>query len=161
ADEQLRLPDGGVLADYLTPAAIACNVRFRPKSGYTRYREPRLFRNDPRLRFAGCIHETIVPILRQINLSDGLPIVQSRVEIDHLGYDGDQSHKHARNIALLKTSVRAHPDRVYYWYHLAETLGALGRKQEAMEAAMQGLAAAERDPTQKQRSDASMIVHHL
>jgi hypothetical protein len=161
ADERLRLPDGGVVGDYLLPAAIACDVRFRPKTGYTRYREPRVFRNDPRLRFTGCIHETIVPILLEIGLREGLPIARSRVEIDHLGYDGDQSHKHARNLTLLETSVRAQPDRVYYWYHLAETLAALGRKQEALEAATEGLAVAERDPTDKQSADASMIVHAL
>ena len=161
ADERLSLPDGGVIADYLTPTAIACNVSFRPKTGYTRYRRPRLFRNDPRLRFVGCIHESIFPILHQISLSDGLPIVRSRVEIDHLGYDGDQSHKHARNLALLETSVHSHPDRVYCWYHLFETLTALGRKQEALEAANRGFAAVERDPTDKQSADASMIIHAL
>jgi tetratricopeptide (TPR) repeat protein len=159
ADERLKLPDGGVLGDYLDASSIAANVRFRPKSGYTRYREPRLFRNDPRLRFVGRIHETITPILREISARDGLPIVHSRVELDHLGYDGDQSHKHTRNLPLLETSVRSDPDRVYYWYHLAETLAALGRKQEALDAAAQGLASAERDPTEKQRADASMIVH--
>jgi tetratricopeptide (TPR) repeat protein len=161
ADERLRLPEGGVLADYLDASAIAANVRFQPKTGYTRYRQPRLFRNDPRLRFVGRIHETVTPILREISARNGLPIVQSRVEIDHLGYDGDQSHKHARNIPLLEASVRTHPDRVYYWCHLAETLAALGRTQEALDAAAEGLASAERDPTEKQRADASVIVQIL
>jgi glycosyltransferase involved in cell wall biosynthesis len=161
ADERLRLPDGGVVADYFEASAIAAYVRFQPKTGYTRYREARLFRNDSRLRFSGKIHETIMPVLREISSRDELPIVRSRVELDHLGYDGDQSHKHARNLPLLEAAVRTHPDRVYYWYHFAETLAALGRKQEAHAAAIEGLASAERDATEKQHADASMILQTL
>jgi tetratricopeptide (TPR) repeat protein len=157
ADERLRLPNGGVLCDYIDPSAIAAYVRFRPKTGYTRYRETRLFRCDLRLRFAGRIHETMTPILRTVGASEGLPIASSRVEIDHLGYDDDQFHKHLRNLPLLETAVQEHPDRVYYWYHLAETLDALGRAGEALEAAARGLDSAKRDPSDKQRADASMI----
>jgi tetratricopeptide (TPR) repeat protein len=157
ADERLRLPGGGALCDYIDASAIAAYVRFRPKTGYTRYREARLFRRDPRLRFAGRIHETMTPILRAIGASEGLPVARSRVEIDHLGYDEDQVHKHLRNLPLLETAVRAQPGRVYYWYHLAETLDALGREREALEAAAQGLGSAERNPSEKQRADASMI----
>jgi glycosyltransferase involved in cell wall biosynthesis len=161
ADERLHLPRGGAVADYLDASAIAANVHFRPKTGYTRYREARLFRNDPRLRFAGRIHETFMPVLREISVRDNLPIVQSEVEIDHLGYDGDQSKKHARNLPLLQEAVRTNPDRVYYWYHLAETLAALGRTGEALDAAREGLASAERNPTEKQRAEASVIVQTI
>ena len=130
-------------------------------SGYTRYRESRLFRNDRRLRFAGKIHETIVPLLREISERENLPIIQSEVEIDHLGYDGDQSEKHARNLPLLQAAVRTNPDRVYYWYHLAETLAALGRTEEALDAAREGLASAERSLTEKQRADASVVIQTI
>jgi tetratricopeptide (TPR) repeat protein len=161
ADERLRLPDGGVLADYLDESAIATYVRFQPKSGYTRYREVRVFRNDPRLRFSGKIHETMMPVLRDICERDGRALARSLVELDHLGYDGDQSHKHARNLPLLESSVQTHPDRVYYWHHLAETLASLGRSEEALAAATNGLASAERDPTDKQRADASLICQTM
>jgi tetratricopeptide (TPR) repeat protein len=161
ADERLHLPRGGAVADYLDAAAIAANVRFRPKTGYTRYRESRLFRNDRRLRFTGRIHETFVPLLREISERENLPIIQSDIEIDHLGYDGDQSEKHARNLPLLQAAVRANPDRVYYWYHLAETLAALGRTEEALDAAREGLASAERDPTEKQIADASVVIQTI
>jgi glycosyltransferase involved in cell wall biosynthesis len=161
ADERLHLPRGGAVADYLDASAIAAYVHFRPKSGYTRYRESRLFRNDRRLRFAGRIHETFVPLLREISARENLPIVQSEVEIDHLGYDGDQSEKHARNLPLLQAAVRANPDRVYYWYHLAETLAALGRAEEALDVAREGLASAERDPTEKQIADASVVIQTI
>jgi glycosyltransferase involved in cell wall biosynthesis len=158
ADERLRLPDGGTLGDYVVPSAIAAYVRFQPKTSYTRYREVRLFRSDPRLRFAGRIHETMTPVLRAISASEGLPIIQSQVEIDHLGYDGDQSHKHLRNLPLLEKAVKTHPDRVYYWYHLAETFAALGRHREALDAATEGLVSAGRDPTEKQFAVASMLT---
>jgi glycosyltransferase involved in cell wall biosynthesis len=158
ADERLRLPRGGTVADYLIASAIAANVRLRPKTGYTRYREPRLFRNDRRLRFTGAIHETIVHTLGEISLRENLPIIQSDVEIDHLGYDEDQSEKHARNLPLLQASVRTTPHRIYYWYHLAETLAALGRTEEALEVAWEGLANAECGPAEKQKTGASVII---
>lgn len=161
ADERLRLPAGGSVRDYIDPRAIAGLVRFRPKTGYTRYHEWRLFRSDPRLRFAGRIHETMNPAIRAISASEGLPIVGTEVEIDHLGYDGNQTHKHGRNLALLQRAVRATPDRVYCWYHLAETLGALGRGEEARAAAMEGLAAAAHDASNEQRAAASLISQFL
>lgn len=161
ADERLGLPHGGGVACYIDPAALAQFVRFRPKTGYTRYREARLFRSDPRLRFAGQIHETMTPVLVDLSRREGLPILPSSVEIDHLGYDGDQSAKHARNLPLLERAVREQPGRIYYWHHLAETLAALGRPGEALEAAARGLVAAEGDADEKQRADASMIFQTM
>ena len=161
ADERLSLPAGGILGDYIDPRAIACFVRFQPKSGYTRYREWRLFRNDPRIRFEGNIHETMTSTIREISLHEGLPVVQTTVEINHLGYDGDQTHKHPRNLALLQSAVRSNPDRAYYWYHLAEIFAAIGQPREAAAAAAEGLAAAERDDTDDQRKAASMIFQLL
>lgn len=161
ADERLRIPAGGRLGAQIDPDAIAAFVSFRPKTAYTRYREIRLFRSDPRLRFEGRIHETIQRSIEDIGAQDGLGLAQTPVEIDHLGYDGDQSHKHARNLPFLEDAVRSHPGRVYYWYHLAETLAALGRKVEAEAAAQEGLARALQDPSPKQRADASMIVQIL
>ena len=101
-----------------------------------------------------------MPILREIIQRHNLPIVQSEIEIDHLGYDGDQSKKHARNLPLLEEAVRTNPDRVYYWYHLAETLAALGRTDKALDAAREGLASAER-ATEKQRTDVSVIIQTI
>ena len=157
ADERLRLPNGGRLFDYIDPRAGAGFVRFRPKSGFTRYREWRLFRNDPRIRFTGRIHETIVPDILRVCEQDGLSVVQTDVEIDHLGYDGPLARKHARNLPLLLECVQAQPDRVYYWQQLAETLDALGRADEALDAAGQGLAHARADDLEKQIADASML----
>lgn len=161
ADERLNLPSGGVLGDYIDAGALAGLVRFRPKTGYTRYREWRLFRSDPRLRFEGAIHETVEPVIRAISAREGLPIQQTDAEIDHLGYDGTQAHKHARNLALLEVAVRADPERAYLWLHLTETLAAIGRLEEAKTAARAGLAAAQRQPSDKQRAAASLITQFL
>jgi tetratricopeptide (TPR) repeat protein len=38
--------------------------------------------------------------------------------IEHLGYEGDQMHKHRRNLPLLEREVVEDPDRTYLWYHL-------------------------------------------
>ncbi len=157
ADERLILPHDGKVSEYLDPSAIAAYVRFRPKVRFTRYRDPRIFRNDPRIRFRGKIHETVVPCLRKIEKEDGLPLVASSVGIDHLGYEGDQSHKHARNLPLLRQSIAKDPERIYYWHHLAETLVALGEKQEALETALEGLRIAESLHQPLQQADASMI----
>ena len=93
-------------------------------------------------------------VLRDISVREGLPILASLVEICiHPGYDGDQTAKHARNLPLLERATRKEPGRVYYWHHLAETLAALGRPAEALEAAARGLAAAEGDADEKQGAD--------
>ncbi|WP_284313428.1 tetratricopeptide repeat-containing glycosyltransferase family 2 protein [Labrys miyagiensis] len=142
-------------------SALAAFVQFKPKSGYTRYREPRLFRNRPDLRFTGPIHETIVPALDVIMAQEPLGIVSSPIRLDHLGYDGDQSRKHSRNLPLLLQAVRDQPGRVYYWAHLAETFAALGKGAAAIEAAKTGLVVGRRAETDKQKADTSLLFQFL
>jgi tetratricopeptide (TPR) repeat protein len=161
ADERLRTPDDRPLGRFIDPRALAATVRFAPKSGYTRYREWRLFRRDPRLRFAGRIHETVVPAIEDIARREGLVLPRTPVEIDHLGYDGDQSAKHARNLPLLRRATAEDPDRVYCWYHLAESLCALGEIEEAVRAGRRGLQAARDVPSEKQSANASLIYQML
>ncbi len=161
ADERLRVPGDRPLGELIDPSALAATVRFSPKSGYTRYREWRLFRSDERLRFAGAIHETMVPRIEAIAAREALPLDRSAVEIDHLGYDGDQSAKHARNIPLLRRATADDPGRAYLWYHLAESLCAVGDVEEAARAAHRGLRSARDCPTDKQRANASLIYQML
>lgn len=161
ADERLHTPGDRPVAEFLDPDAIAAFVRFRPKLNYTSYREPRLFRRDTRLRFSGRIHESILPAIDLIAERDNLAITRTAVGLDHLGYEGDQSHKTARNIPLLRRAVENDPDRVYYWYDLAESLAAIGQIEEAIAVAFQGLQAARQYPSEKQRVNASMIFQFL
>src|SRR5579862_5469731 len=79
ADERLRTPDDRPLGRFIDPHALAATVRFKPKSGYTRYREWRLFRRDARLRFAGRIHETMVPVIQDIARREGLALPRTPV----------------------------------------------------------------------------------
>ncbi|MEI9899481.1 MAG: glycosyltransferase [Hyphomicrobium sp.] len=140
ADERLRTPlrlaDTNALID---PHAIAATVRFRPFVRATPYREHRLFRNDPRIRFHGAIHETIVPALRAVAKSGAGHITDADCEIVHLGYEGDLTRKHHRNLPLLRAMVAREPGRLYCWYDLARTLVALGNADEAIEVARRGL----------------------
>lgn len=127
ADERLvefdRLAVEALLAD---PARVCYTVLFRPTSGYTRYREHRLFRNRPDLRFEGIIHESLLPDLEALCARTGSTIGASPVALDHLGYDGDQSRKHRRNLPLLRARLERDPYHVYSWDHLGLTLQGLG-----------------------------------
>lgn len=160
ADERLRLPDGETLGANINPTSVGAFVRFRPKSAYSRYRELRLFRNDPRIRFRGRIHESIWPSITEVWGPDP-EIARTTVEIDHLGYDGDQSHKHPRNLPLLQVAVREEPDRIYCWYHLAETMAALGRVKEAESVALEGYGRCGELSSTKQLADASLLLQTL
>ena len=105
---------------------ICYTVLFRPTTGYTRYREYRLFRNRPDLRFQGVIHESIVPALEALCWRKRLEIGDSPVALDHLCYDGDLEHKHERNLPLLRARLERDPGHVYCWDELGLTLAGLG-----------------------------------
>lgn len=143
ADERARpCPRDALDAVLGDRSAVAATVRFRPQTGYTRYREPRLFRNDPRIRFHGVIHETMLPAIHAVCRQDGGRIVPSEVALDHVGYDGDQKRKHARNLPLLRARLAADPQHSYSWIHLARTLAATGDEGAARAAWRRAIAIA-------------------
>jgi len=159
ADERLRVPPGMTLAGQLSrPDWAGAMVKFRPKTGYTAYWEHRLFRRLPGIRFEGRIHESHLKTLMAHARRQGLAIGKSDVHIDHYGYDGDQSHKHPRNLPLLLDSIASNPGRPYYWYHLAETYAALGRLDEALDTGEKGLAAASRCRDEKDAADVNLVA---
>ena len=140
ADERMAVPVGTTLSEGLGGRDVfASRVLFRPTVHATPYREYRLFRNDPRLRFRGSMHETMLPDLDHLRAEHGVRVTESPVEILHLGYEGDQLAKHRRNLPLLRAAIAENPDRLYYWHHLAETLGGLGETAEALEIGAEGL----------------------
>ena len=159
ADECLRLDPGLTLLEQLSqPLWAGAMVKFRPKSGYTTYWEHRLFRRHPAIRFEGKIHETHLTSLRTFAGERGLHIGRSDVAIEHYGYDGDQSHKHPRNLPLLIDSIAENPARPYYWYHLAESYAALGRLEEALETGERGLRAARTSGSDREAADINLIA---
>jgi tetratricopeptide (TPR) repeat protein len=140
ADERARDADRAALEPLLAePGLAALTVRFRPATGFTRYREPRLFRNLPGLRFRGVIHESHLPALREVMVERRLRVADSELAIDHLGYDRPRPDKHRRNLPLLAARLEAEPDNVYCWNHLGGTLDALGRSAEAAAAWRRGI----------------------
>jgi tetratricopeptide (TPR) repeat protein len=84
-------------------------------------------------------HDCVVDLIpsKEICGSSGLTI-------DHLGYDGDQSHKLPRNLTLLEKEVRVNPERMYLWWHLGTVYRDLGRIAEAEAAWQTGIDIARR-----------------
>ena len=121
---------------------VAALVRFRVQSGYTRYWEHRLFRNRGDIRFRGVIHETPVPDIHAVIRREGGGVVCSEVEVDHLGYEGDQRHKYRRDLPLLIRATAADPDRSYLWHRLGQARLGLGDAEGAEAAWVSGVGAA-------------------
>lgn len=140
ADERLSVPGSQRLHYAIDPHTQAgMMVRLHPRPSHTAYHELRLFPRDDRIRFEGRIHEQILPGVRKVCAAEGKSIGTSDIALRHVGYEGDLTHKHHRNLPLLELAVQERPDRLYCWYHLGETLGELGRLDEAEAALRRGI----------------------
>lgn len=140
ADEKVRPCSPDRLRVQLSdPSYVAYYVLLHPRPGFTAYPELRLFRNDPLIRFRGVIHENIWPGIHDYRKSKGGKIGRSGLVFDHEGYEGDQGHKHLRNLPLLRKALRKEPGRVFSWCHLATIYLALGKERLAENAWNAGL----------------------
>lgn len=140
ADERVRPIDRNVVNREIGGRrTIGATVDLHPRTGHTAYRELRLFRSDPRLRFRGVIHETIWPAVHEVMARDLMRVRPSSLVMDHVGYDGPQDHKHPRNLPLLRRALAQDPDHVYCWYHLGATLRATGDPSGARDAWLAGI----------------------
>lgn len=108
---------------------VAFRLLLRPVAGATPYREYRLWRNDPRIRFRNAIHEKVVFAIESVSALDGRPIGVCDLLLDHVGYEGDQTRKHLRNLPMLRQQVRAEPDNLFLWHHLGRVLAGLGQRR--------------------------------
>jgi hypothetical protein len=132
ADERARPVARSVLARELAaPDLVTGTVVFRPRTGFTAYREHRLIRRDPRIRFHGAMHESFLPDVERLVAAGAGRIGETTLTLDHVGYDGDQSHKLDRNLRLLLKQIEAAPRRPYLRWHLGAVLRDLGRLDEA------------------------------
>lgn len=89
----------------------------------------RLWRNQPKMRFQGRIHEHFDPqVMSKLGEAD-LPVI-----IHHDGFEGGTPvEKHRRNLHLLELELAERPGQLYYQIELATTLQLLGEKRaEAM-----------------------------
>jgi glycosyltransferase involved in cell wall biosynthesis len=135
ADERVRAGDHEERRRRIDAATdhAAFRVRLVPRVGWTPYVEYRLWRHRPDVRFTGRIHESIVPSIHAAAQREGqLVTVSDMLTIDHLGYEGDQRHKHERNEPILLAALEEHPERVFYYDHLARIYEDLGRDDEAV-----------------------------
>jgi len=132
ADERVRCANRNTIEAALSiPGAIAATVRFHPRSGFTAYRERRLYRRDPRLRFEGVVHETMLPAIERLIKAEAGCVVDCELTIDHIGYDQPQTHKSERYLHLLTRAIEDSPDRIYLWWHLGSIRRELGQIEVA------------------------------
>ncbi len=111
---------------------VAFRMLLRPDSHSTPYREHRLWRNDQRIRFVGKIHEKVTPAIAALSRLERRPVGDCDLLLEHVGYEGDQQHKHRRNLPLLRAQLEHEPDNLFNRHHLARVLGGLGRDDEAL-----------------------------
>lgn len=143
ADERLLPVDRGQLDAALSaPDIVACNLWFSARVGQTPYSEMRVWRNDARLRFRGCIHETIRPAVNDVATQDSLRIGECPLEIVHLGYEDNQEAKHRRNLPLLLRRVQEDVTNVFNWCHLGLVQAGLGDKEHSVAAFRRAVQAA-------------------
>lgn len=144
ADERVR-GDFEAIRAHLDAAddCVAFHVRLVPRVGWTPFREPRLWRNRDDIRYEGHIHESVGPGIIAAATADGLRVDPfDLLTIQHLGYEGDQPAKRARDEPLLVAELARHPDRVFVYDHLARTYEAAGDGERAVEVWMRGIAVA-------------------
>jgi tetratricopeptide (TPR) repeat protein len=141
ADERLDIPDQDAFIRSISDLGkVALQLRLHPRVGWTAYSELRLFRNDPRIRFHGVIHERIHPGVETVLAADGLDVGTCDVRLHHLGYEADQRPKNPRNIPLLRDQLSREPSRLYCWWHLGECLRLAGEEDAAIDAWARGIA---------------------
>jgi glycosyltransferase involved in cell wall biosynthesis len=163
ADERLDATCGGTLRHTIeqAPRSAAFLLLLQPRVGFTFYLEGRLFRRDSRVRFTGRIHERIWPGIDALCEAEKLSVERCAARILHVGYEGDLKHKHRRNLPLLERTVTENPERVYCWWHLGETLVALGRREEAERSLRKAIQVASRSKKTAERFEASLAYQTL
>ncbi len=140
ADERLAPVSRGEVEALLTGAReVAFRLLLRPVVGATPYREYRLWRHDAQIRFSGAIHEKVVPAIHAVSERDGRPIGTCDLLLEHVGYEGDQTRKHQRNLPMLRRQVRAEPENLFLWHHLARVLAGLGQYRASEQVLLHGL----------------------
>jgi hypothetical protein len=149
ADEYLAPADRSDVQRWLTNPTphIAYRPLLRARVGFTPYREYRIWRNHPDIRFWGLIHESHLSAIIAVAARENLSIGDIDLLLEHDGYEGDQTAKDERNLPLLLAQVELDPDRSYLWDHIGRIQAAAGRQSEARTAWECGRHAIERRGT--------------
>jgi tetratricopeptide (TPR) repeat protein len=160
ADERFEVPHPAMLGAALADdRKVAWNLRFHPRVAWTPYAELRLFRNDPRIRFHGAIHERVHEGVAGVARADGKTTGDCDLALHHVGYEDDQAHKNPRNIPLLRARLERDPDHLYSWWHLGQSLLLAGDEEGALATWTRGMEVARMLPAATQCiSDAQSAV---
>ncbi len=141
ADERLEIPNRHAFSQLLSDGGkVGWKLRLHPRVGWTAFLHLRLFRNDPRIRFQGAIHEHIHASIEAVARADGGEVGVCDLKLHHVGYEGDLRRKNPRNIPLLRDRLSREPHNVYCWWHLGECLRLSGDEEAAVEAWSIGIA---------------------
>lgn len=99
-----------------------------PRGPKSEHRYTRLFRNNPRIRFGGKIHEQI----RESIEMSGYEIYDSDLNIFHTGYINTSNEKRRRNRDMLEKEAEENKDD-WNTFHLAESEFSLKNNEKAKE----------------------------
>ncbi len=92
-----------------------------------------LFRNDPRFRYKGAIHEQVGSQIAEA----GGRLSATDIRVIHKGYEASvvaAKRKHERNLSMLQREADRHPDEPVWHYYLGQEYYGLGRLDEAARA---------------------------
>ncbi len=99
------------------------------KQQYSNY-QVRLFRNNPKFRFQGAIHEQILNSIKKA----GLQVMPASFPIIHYGYDTDKQSftaKQERNLKIIRKEIAKNKNNSFQRINLIKTFYALNRYDEA------------------------------
>lgn len=119
-------------------------LRVRLRSGDVSWLAVRLFRNDPRHRYVGRVHEN-VPLLASIAEARGVSLL-------HLPDKRGKEASNDRNLRLCQSEACEHPESTRALFYLANELRAAGRVDEALLRYTEQLALGGGFPTERYRA---------
>lgn len=124
-DDVRRLTDRGDAFGYTLMRQDYRGPEVR-EGGFSEMLQTRLWRNDPRVRYTGRIHQQFRVPLEELAAAEGKQVFGTSVRLKHYGYVGsDNEAKLRRSARLLALELQDRPGRFYYLVELALTQLAL------------------------------------
>lgn len=97
-------------------------------AGFAPRQMVRLFRNDPRIRFEGIVHDSVIPAIQKFATLD--TIKATDIPIHHFGILNRSSERMQRYVDMEKQNIK---NDYFQEYQIAAQLHALGKLEEAAE----------------------------
>lgn len=119
ADERIRpISKTEILPALKDVSKMAFQSLLLPKKSLTSRHAIRIFRNDPRIRYRGIIHENIISGLNQAISESGGELGELPCVFDHFGYEKNRIQKHHRDFPLLISELKKNPENTPLLRHL-------------------------------------------